>query len=84
MHTKEIYIMSEKNYYNKEAIEKLKELAEDAKICMMSTKLDQHPSPSRPMTLQEVDENGVLWFLSGKDSDKNYELKKGKKIQMFL
>lgn len=76
--------MSEKNYYNKEAIEKLKEIAEDARICMMSTQLDQHPSSSRPMTLQEVDENGILWFLSGKDSDKNYELKKDAKAQLYF
>ncbi|MDG4951207.1 pyridoxamine 5'-phosphate oxidase family protein [Weeksellaceae bacterium KMM 9724] len=76
--------MSEKNYFNKEAIDKLKELAESARICMMTTKLDERPSPSRPMTLQEVDENGILWFLSGRDSDKNYELKKDTKTQLYF
>ncbi len=76
--------MSKENYYNKEAIEKLKELAEDARICMMSTYLDKRPLSVRPMTLQEVDKNGIMWFISGKDSDKNYEIKKDAELQLFF
>lgn len=76
--------MSEKNYYNVEAIKKLKELAEDARNCMMTTSLDKRPMPSRPMSVQEVDEQGIIWFISGKDSDKNYELKKDSELQLFF
>ena len=76
--------MSEKNYYNREAIKKLKELAEDARICMMTTNLDQRPMSSRPMSLQEVDDEGIMWFISGKNSDKNYELRKDSEVQLFF
>ena len=76
--------MSIKNLQSKEAVDKLKELAEEARICMMSTNLDQRPIPSRPMSLQEVDEQGRLWFISNKNSDKNYELKKDAEIQLYF
>ena len=76
--------MSEKNYYNQEAVKKLKELAEDARTCMMATALDKRPLSSRPMSVQEVDEQGILWFISGKDSDKNYDLKKDSELQLFF
>ncbi|MGI9527412.1 MAG: pyridoxamine 5'-phosphate oxidase family protein [Weeksellaceae bacterium] len=76
--------MTTKNYYNQEAIQKLKKLAEDARICMMSTDLDHKPAASRPMTLQEVDEQGMMWFISGKDSDKNYELKEDAEVQLYF
>ncbi|MDO5654708.1 MAG: pyridoxamine 5'-phosphate oxidase family protein [Flavobacteriaceae bacterium] len=76
--------MSEKNYYNREAIQKLKELAEDARICMMCTQLDAKPMAARPMTVQEVDEQGIIWFISGKDSDKNYQLQKDSELQLFF
>lgn len=69
---------------NQTAIEKLKELAEGAGICMMSTDLDARPIPSRPMSLQEVDANGTLWFISSKTSDKNYDLKKDAETQLFF
>lgn len=76
--------MSEKNYYNQEAINKLKKLAEDARVCMMSTALDKRPVPTRPMSVQEVDEQGIIWFISGKDSDKNYDLVKDSELQLFF
>ena len=74
--------MSRKDISGTEALKKLKELAEDARTCMMSTSLNERPIPTRPMGLQEVDENGVLWFISYKDSDKTYDLKKDSEIQL--
>lgn len=76
--------MATNNLSKKEAIDKLKELAEDARICMMSTNLDARPIPSRPMALQEVDENGVLWFISNKNSDKNQQLQKDAETQLYF
>ena len=55
--------MSTQNLFQKEAIEKLKELSEKARTCMFVTELDQLPSNSRPMSLQECDDEGNLWFI---------------------
>src|SRR5690606_11155463 len=34
----------------------------------------EFPQMVRPMAVQEVDEEGTLWFLSSSDSDKNLDL----------
>lgn len=76
--------MTTKNYYNKEAIEKLKDLSESARTCMMLTALDNRPMSARPMSIQEVDDEGMMWFISSKDSDKNFELKKDSELQLIF
>lgn len=76
--------MSTQNLAGKAALKKLKQLAEDARVCMMSTKLDARPVAARPMYLQEVDEEGIMWFISSKDSDKNYELKQNAETQLYF
>ena len=60
--------MSVENLDQKKAQEKLKELAEKARICLFCTNLDEQPVSTRPMSLQEVDEEGNLWFISSKES----------------
>ncbi|PVX52004.1 general stress protein 26 [Balneicella halophila] len=77
--------MSTKNLYNKEAIDKLKELVEDARFCMMSTILSgQTPLLARPMTVQEVDDEGTLWFFSSKDGDQEYKVNTNSDMQLFF
>jgi general stress protein 26 len=73
-----------KNLYNQEAIAKLKELAEDIKTCMFCTELSQRPFPTRPMVLQEVDDQGNLWFLSSAKSNKNFEIKEDNDVQLIF
>jgi len=72
------------NLNNQEAIQKLKELAESARVCMFCTDLDQHPIASRPMSIKEVDEEGNLWFISSADSNKNEEIQHYKYVQLFF
>ena len=76
--------MSEVNYSGSNAIEKLKEIAERARTCMMVTELDSRPMPARPMSLQEVDADGMMWFISSKDSDKNYQLRKDAELALYF
>lgn len=76
--------MSEKNLQNKEATEKLKELAEKARICMFATELEKLPITSRPMSLQECDEEGNLWFISSTASNKNFEINEDNRVQLFF
>ncbi|MDF2435907.1 MAG: ral stress protein [Bacteroidota bacterium] len=72
-----------KDLQNAEGIQKLKELAEDIKICMFCTELDKSPFETRPMATQEVDNEGVIWFLSDKESHKNHEIKNDDKVQLL-
>lgn len=69
---------------NAQAIEKLKELAEKASVCMFCTELDKLPITSRPMYLQEVDSEGNLWFISSTESHKNREISNDERVQLFF
>ncbi len=77
--------MSHKNLSNAKAIEKLKELSEKARICMFITNLHKKPPfNSRPMSLQECDKEGNLWFISSKESHKNMEIQKDNLVQLYF
>ncbi len=53
---------------NPEAIKKLGELIKDIKFAMMTTVADDGSLHSRPMTTQQQDFDGDLWFFTGADS----------------
>lgn len=76
--------MSTQNLTHLEAIKKIQELSASARICMFCTELEKTPINSRPMTLQETDDNGNLWFISSNDSNKNFEIKEDRKVQLFF
>ncbi|MCF2492044.1 pyridoxamine 5'-phosphate oxidase family protein [Dyadobacter chenhuakuii] len=58
----------EKDLQNKEAIEKLKSMAEDIRFCMYTTYANEKIE-SRPMTTQQIDENGNVWFFTNRNTD---------------
>src|SRR5688500_11167209 len=68
----------------KEAIAKMKELVGHNAICMFTSNVDEVPLQTRPMTTQEVDEDGNFWFFSAKDSHKNYEVKSDARVQLLF
>lgn len=75
------------NYQNlsdEKGIAKLKELAEDIGVCLFCTELTQLPINSRPMSLREVDQDGNLWFISSRSSNKNFEIKNDNRVQLFF
>ncbi|MGN7787251.1 pyridoxamine 5'-phosphate oxidase family protein [Niabella sp. 22666] len=76
--------MSTENLTRQEAAQKLKELSEKARVCMFCTQLDELPLAARPMSLQECDEEGNLWFISSADSNKNFEIGDDKRVQLFF
>ncbi|MFB5944202.1 pyridoxamine 5'-phosphate oxidase family protein [Albibacterium profundi] len=62
--------MSEENLYNQVAIDKLKGLVDEIEIGMLAT----YPANSKyihsvPMSHQEVDEQGNIWFLFSSESE---------------
>lgn len=64
-----------------ESIKKLNELINNISIAMLTT-IDGGVLRSRPMDTQEMDENGVMWFLTGKDSHKDEEIKKDNRVNV--
>ncbi|MVO09128.1 general stress protein [Flavobacterium sp. TP390] len=77
--------MSKENLFSKDAIEKLKELSEKAGTCMFVTNLNTKPPfNARPMSLQECDEEGNLWFISSKESNKNMEIERNNEVQLYF
>ena len=76
--------MSTENLNKQEAVDKLKDLAGSAKICMFCTELSHQPISSRPMSLQEVSDDGNLWFISSAESNKNFDIKEDNKVQLYF
>ncbi|OJU27914.1 MAG: hypothetical protein BGN92_08020 [Sphingobacteriales bacterium 41-5] len=65
-------------------LEMVKKLAEEIRICAFCTNLGEQPFAARPMIIQEVDDNGDIWFLSSEVSDKNIEVKMDDKVQLLF
>lgn len=72
------------NYnYPKEAIEKIKEVVDDVNIAMLCTNLNQIPIATCPMGTMEVEDNGLIWFFSSKNSDHNRDVKNDERVQLI-
>lgn len=56
------------NKGGREALDKLKELATGVDICMFTTITDGRMY-ARPMSTQEIEEDGTMWFFSYEESD---------------
>ncbi len=74
---------TDKNISGAQGIEKLKELAKSADMCLFATSLTDNHIPARPMSTRDVDENGCIWFFSRSTSNKNAEIKRDSRVQLF-
>lgn len=61
--------MSQDNLNNQEAIAQLKEMVDRIDVCIMCTDIQDYKMNTAPMSRQEVDESGTIWFLGHSDSD---------------
>lgn len=66
------------------AVERIRNLAETAKTCFFCTNVAKGTHSSRPMSVQEVDENGNIWFLSASDSHLNQELMMDPAVRLYF
>ena len=74
-----------KNLAGKGAIDKIKEIAAQAQTCFFITGFKaKGPVETRPMSVQKIDSDGNLWFLSANDSHKNADLKKDPHVQLMF
>lgn len=78
--------MDEKTNLNaEEGLKKLKQLVDDIDICLFCTDLKTDEGATcRPMSRQEVDEHGNIWFFSEIHSDKNKAILKNNAVQLFF
>lgn len=68
-----------------DAVRKIQEIVSKAKSCFFCTSPDlREPSPSRPMNVRQVDDEGNLWFLSSKESHKNRELARDPSVTLYF
>ncbi len=62
------------NLGGSEAVKQIKDLVDKSGICFFCTTVSKASMGTRPMAAQQVDEQGNLWFLSAKESEKNKEI----------
>jgi general stress protein 26 len=73
------------NLSHEEAIEKIKSLIEQAETCFFCTEPATGPSGGvRPMTIQQVDEDGNLWIISANDSHVNAEIALDSRVKLYF
>lgn len=67
------------------AVERLSELVKEAETCFFCTEGGIGGSAGvRPMSVQQVDEQGNLWFLSASDSHKNHEIAANPSVKLYF
>lgn len=76
--------MSQENVFGTEGIKKLTALAEEIDFCMFCTALAVHPIETSPMSVQEVDAHGDIWFLASKSSEKCQNIATDNMVQLMF
>lgn len=75
--------MSTENINRKESIEKLRKMVDTIDIGMLSTFRNNNDYPhSIPMSRQEVDDDGNIWFLFSSESETHQHLKENSKVSL--
>ena len=73
------------NLAGSKAVDKVRDLVDDAKSCFFCTSSKTGPSAGvRPMSVQKCDDSGALWFLSADDSYKNQEIATDPSVKLYF
>lgn len=73
------------NLQSTEAVKKIKELVDSAKTCFFCTVPSFSDSKgTRPMSVQDVDDDGTLWFVSANDSHQNLDIKDNPEVKLYF
>lgn len=73
------------NLSREEAVKKIKELIAQAETCFFCTEPASGPSGGvRPMTIQQVDDEGNLWIISANDSHVNAEVALDSRVKLYF
>jgi general stress protein 26 len=72
----------ENNQNHAAGLQTFKDKIKDIKVAMLTSVNADGTLHSRPMHTQEVKEDGVLWFFTGKDSSKISEIKNDSHVSL--
>lgn len=76
--------MSTENLQRQEAIDKLRKLVDKIDIGMLCTFVPESDYPHAiPMSRQEVDENGDIWFLLSSESETHQNLQRNTRLSLL-
>ncbi len=68
-----------------QAVDKIKDLVEKGQSCFFCTAAAFGSSNGvRPMSVQKVDDQGNIWFLSADDSHKNAEIHQNSEVRLYM
>jgi general stress protein 26 len=67
-----------------DAVARVRETVKKTESCFFCTSLGDGPEDARPMSVQQVDDDGTLWFLSASDSHKNTQIAQSPEVQLFF
>jgi general stress protein 26 len=67
------------------AVARVRETVKKTESCFFCTDVGTGgPEVARPMSVQAVDDDGTLWFLSASDSHKNQQIERQPAVQLFF
>lgn len=76
---------NQEDLFAKAAIAKIREIVDKNSTCFFNTKVASNEKVcSRPMTVQKVDVQGDLLFLSASDSHKNKHIQEAQTVQLLF
>jgi general stress protein 26 len=76
--------MDKKNYMNNpEGLRKIRTMIDEQKTVMMASDLDKTPFSVCPMTIQQMDEQGDLWFFVSKKSGLFKDIEQDNRVQLL-
>jgi general stress protein 26 len=65
-------------------VEKIRQIAKSARVCLLGTSEGQMPLQFRPMSVQDVDAAANLWFLSAHSSFQNRQISRHPQAQVVF
>ena len=74
--------MASKDLSHGKAVDKLQAMAAGIDFAMLITDMDSRPFHAIPMSTKKVDDQGLIWFLSGKDSTHNANIARDNKVEL--
>ena len=72
------------DFSSEEAVAKLRDLVKSSPTCLFATRLTVIPAHVCPMQVQEVDDDGNLWFFSGLNSDHTAHIEEDRRVHLLF
>src|ERR1700748_1079171 len=78
------YMKQQEFLEDRDAIKKLQDLATEINICLFCSGISEEDETGcRPMATAGVDEEGTIWFLSDRHSEKNKEIQADPRVTLY-